>query len=401
MIVVAMVSTILPETNYTRYLIEAVQSRLTEDVRMLVYCDRREENMAVPLEEINLVWSSNPLYPFQIIKQVINDKPDIVHLQHEINMYGGPFTAILFPLLMFFLKMIRIKTIVTIHAVIAKDQMDGKLMRTFSWPQSKPFVRLAKCALSFIFRITSRLASGIIVHSQYLRSILISDYKARKDKVFVIPHGVPDKNVGSRTHSFRKEWGKHVEGKKIILYFGYVVRRKGLEHLIEAFTNVHENHPDYVLVMAGGELPYQKEYVVGLKHMVSEKGLKDKIVFTSFLNSGELERLFVLSEFVVLPCIYSISASGPLAIAMHYHKPVIATDIGTFHEDIDDGKDGLLYPIGDLEALEKAMNKLIEDSLLRQKLSEGMKVKAQNRCWSAIALKTYEIYQGLGASCPS
>ena len=399
MIVVAMVTSILPETNYSRYLAEAIQLRLKDDVKMLVYSDKRRENMAVPLKEIKLVWSPNPLYLFQIIRQVVNDKPDIVHIQHEVNMFGGPSTAILFPIVMVFLKMIRVKTIVTIHAVIAREQIDTELVKTFSWPQSRLFVILAKCALSFIFGMTSRLASGIIVHSQHLRSILISDYSAKESKIFVVPHGVPDKNAGNTTHSFEKEWGEYIEGKKIILYFGYIVRRKGLEHLIEAFTNVHKNQPDYVLVMAGGELSYQREYAMDLKRAVSEKGLKGKIIFTSFINSGELERLFRLSEFVVLPSIYSISASGPLAITMHYHKPVIAADIGTFHEDIEDGKDGLLYPVGDVEALEKAMNKLIEDSLLKQKLSEGMEVKARNRSWSVIALKTHEIYRALMTSC--
>ena len=393
-----MVSKILPETNYSRYLAEAVQSRLRDDVKMLVYTDKRRENMAVPLEEVKLVWSLNSLYPFQIVRQAVRDKPDIIHIQHEVNMFGGPSTAIIFPMLMFFLKLMRVKTIVTIHAVIARDQIDTELVKTFSWPQSKLFVVLIKRVLSFIFKITSRLASGIIVHSRHLRSILISDYNAGEDKVFVIPHGVPDKGAGNPAHSFEKEWGKYIEGKKIILYFGYIVRRKGLEHLIEAFTNVHKNHPDYVLVMAGGELSYQKEYAMDLKRTVRERGLRDKVIFTSFLSLGELEKLFDLSEFVVLPCIYSISASGPLAIAIHYHKPVVAADIGTFREDVENGKNGLLYPAGDVEGLEKAMARLIEDSLFRHKLSEEMKIKAQDRSWSVIALKTHEVYQALTAS---
>lgn len=395
MIKVAMVSSILPETNYSRFLIESIQSNLKDNVEMLVYTDKSRKNLEVPLDKVKLVWSASFLYPFQIFRQVIRDRVDIVHLQHEINMYGGPTTAVLFPLLMLLLRFTKAKRVVTIHAVVPKRQITCDFMEAFSRPCSKPFAILARYILSFICRMIPRLSSLVIVHSNYIRSVLISDYKAFPDKIMVIPHGVPDKEISKANHSSGGKLAKRIVDKKVILSFGYVVKRKDLEILIEAFSHVAKRHTDYLLVIAGGELPYQKGYISELKSLAKSKGLESNIVFTSFIDAKELERLFRLARFVVLPCKYSISASGPLAITIHYHKPVITTDVGTFHEDVRHGQDGILYPAGDISALERAMNRLIEDPALCQRLSRGMELKARERSWSNIASKTYQVYQRL------
>lgn len=395
MIKVAMVSTILPETNYSRFLIESIQSNLKDDVEMLVYTDKNRKNLEVPLDKIKLAWSASFLYPFQIFRQIIKDKVDIVHLQHEINMYGGPTTAVLFPLLMLLLRFTKAKSVVTIHAVMPKRQITRDFMKAFSRSCFRSFAFLTRYILSFIYQMTLCFPSLVIVHSNYIRSVLISDYKASPDKIIVIPHGVPDKRITEATHSSGGKWTKQIADKKVILSFGYVVKRKDLETLVEAFSRVAKKHIDYFLVIAGGELPYQKGYISELKSLAGNKGLKNNIIFTSFIDAKELERLFQLAQFVVLPCKYSISASGPLAITIHYHKPVIATDVGTFHEDIRQGQDGILYPVGDISALERAMNRLIEDPALCQRLSRGMELKARERSWFNIASKTYQVYQRL------
>jgi len=96
---------------------------------------------------------------------------------------------------------------------------------------------------------------------------------------------------------------------------------------------------------------------------------------------------------VVLPYTYSISSSLPLSFAIQHHKPVVATSIGSLKEEIEDGKDGILCPPKDHICLRKAMEKLIEDKKLYQKLSMGMKNKYKNHLWEKTAEQTYLFYE--------
>jgi len=94
---IVIISSILPATNYSAYLIDALQKKYPKKTDILVYASRDKANLKVPLKSISLVWSKNILYPLQILKQALKDKPKIVHLQHEINMFGGLLTAAIFP----------------------------------------------------------------------------------------------------------------------------------------------------------------------------------------------------------------------------------------------------------------------------------------------------------------
>lgn len=396
---IAMVTTLMPETHYSRYLIEALLDKLQEKVSLRIYSNREDEVTGLEKADINRCWLQNFLYPVQIAKQAVKDKVRIVHLQHEFNMYGGRATAILFPILILLLKLSRRKVIVTIHAVVPRSEIDSNFLEMFSKMKNKLMVIMLKIVLFYVYTITSWLSDFIIVHSNHLRSILASDYKANAEKILVIPHGVPARDTSARAQEINTAWWRRVKDKRIILYFGYVVKRKGLEYLIHAFERASKKHLDYVLVIAGGSLRGHEDYVATLTRLVAEKELSDKIVFTSFVTEMELQELLLLSKFVVLPALYSISASGPLAQAIAFHKPVITVDLGTFREEVVDGVEGLLYPPWDAQSLEDAMLKLMQNRDLLNKMSENMKAKAEERSWANIALRTSRVYATLMQFC--
>ena len=393
---VAFVTTLQPETHYSRYLIRALEEQLEGRTTFLVYADKNPENKLLPFKNVRLVWTPTFLFPFQIARQVLRDRPDVVHLQHEINMYGGPFTAIFFPFLLLLLRFAGTQSIVTIHSIVSSNQIDADFMRTFLWPPYHFLVLAVRLAFSFLYRSIARFAAKVIVHSRHMGSLLEEHYGIPSEKVAVIPIGVPAPKIApdnwiSSNHS----WGTLFEGEKIILYFGYIIRRKGLEYLIEAFQEIQARFPDYLLVLAGGELDYQREYARSLREDVKNRGLASRILFTSFISGKEIERLFARCEFVVLPYTYSISSSLPLSFAMQYGKPVIATRLGTLAEEVEDGVTGLLVPARDSAALSEAMQRLITDELLLRRLGEGARERGQQRSWAGVASQTIQVYRAL------
>lgn len=391
---VALVSTIQPETHYTRYLADALQGGFEKDLDLLLYVDKDPKNKKTVLKNVKLVWTKGFFYLFQVIKQAFIDRPDIVHIQQEMNMYGTPFTVIVFPLLIFLLFILRIRTVVTFHAVVASEQIDLKFLQTFSWPEKRRFLLPLRFVFAYLYKTTGLFANGVIVHSNYARNILVESYCIKRDKIISIPIGVSIAQLDNLEKVFLgKSLGKKMNKKKMILFFGYILKRKGLDYLIRVFNEIAPRYPDYILVLAGGILDYQKNYATNLKKKIKNFGLEKRVIFTPFLTQPQIEKFYHLCHFVVLPYIYSISSSLPLSFAIQHHKPVIATSIGSLKEEIEDGEDGILCPPEDTVCLRKAMEKLIENKKFYQKLVSGMKKKHKNRLWKKTARQTYFFYK--------
>lgn len=393
---VAFVTTLQPETHYSRYIIAALQERFRVKATLLVYTDKDQRNAQLSLKNVVPVWTPTIFFPFQIARQVLRDKPAVVHLQHEINMYGGPFTAIFFPFLLLLLRFAGTQTVVTVHSVVSGNQIDADFMRTFLWPPFHPLILTVRLAFSFLYRSIARFAAKVIVHSRFMGSLLKEQYGVPSDKIVAIPIGVPAPRIAAdEPITFDQTWASGLEEKKVILYFGYIIRRKGLEYLIEAFQGIQAKYPDYVLVLAGGELDYQREYARSLREEVRQRGLEGRILFTSFITGDEIEKLFARCEFVVLPYTYSISSSLPLSFAMEYGKPVIATELGTLAEEVENGLTGLLVPARNSAALADAMERLITDQAFGYALGEGARKRGRQRSWAAVAERTIQVYRAV------
>jgi glycosyltransferase involved in cell wall biosynthesis len=363
---------------------------------LLVYADKDPRNREAGLKNVKLVWTPTFAFPIQILRQVLLDGPDLVHIQHEINMYGGPFTAALFPFMLFLLRLARLKIVVTIHSVVPMDQIDTEFMRTFSWPASRMVVRAARLFFLLLYRSTTLFASRTIVHSRFMAMLLEKHYGVPREKIAIIPIGVPVSQITKGESPVSDgSWRSSLRDKKIILYFGYIIRRKGLEYLIEAFEEIQAQHPDYVLVLAGGELDYQRDYARSLHQDVKRRGLDRRILFTSFIKGAEIEKLFAQCEFVVLPYTYSISSSLPLSFAMQYAKPVIATNLGTLAEEVEEGVTGFLVPARDSSAISAAIQRLIDDPALLHQLCVGTRERARQRSWEVAADQTLQVYRGV------
>lgn len=386
---VAMVSPLFPLSHYTVFLGKGLDS--LESVEMHYYRSKSEK-IDVPLKRVKDVWTRSMKYPFEVFHQCMLDKPDVVHVQHEFSMFGGRITALVFPLLLLLLRLGRFKTVVTVHAVVPISDIDGFFAKTFAFP--KNLYLFLKMLLVLIYGSISVLASTIIVHANYSRGVMIYDYKAKPENVFVVPIGV-SKPVSSELLSHK--WTDTLRGKRPILFFGYLVERKGVEYLTEAFARISRRSADLVLVVAGGILPYSYPYIRMLLDLIDKFGIKDRVCFltTTPFPMDELHELYELSEFVVLPYTYSFSSSLALSFAMQHAKPVIVTDLGVFKEEIDDNVEGLLCAPGSSSSLEEAMEKLIQSATLKDTLSSNMRMKAEGRDWSLVAQKNLNVYTSI------
>lgn len=160
------------------------------------------------------------------------------------------------------------------------------------------------------------------------------------------------------------------ERKKKVVSLGRLEYPKNQELLIEAFEEFHKKFSEYTLHFYGKGT---KEGA--LKMMTARKHLEDAVVFHGFCSNAAEEAAD--SAMFVLSSDYE-GVSNSMAEAMAMGIPVISTDCppGGCRTYIEDGRNGLLVPVGDAHGLAEAMERIASDRKLAEQLSaEGAKIR--------------------------
>ena len=161
----------------------------------------------------------------------------------------------------------------------------------------------------------------------------------------------------------------HGERNRNITTFCRISNQKNLPLLVEAFSQVHNKHPEYTLRIIG-DAPNEEGKVVlqTLDKQLNELNLKQSVILEPFMKN--------VHEAVIKDAMYVNSSdyegiSNAMLEAMAIGMPVICTDcpIGGAKATIKDGENGLLVPIQNAAMLAKAMNRVIEEKELADKLS--------------------------------
>lgn len=231
-------------------------------------------------------------------------------------------------------------------------------------------------------------SNKIIVHGNQLKNDLIDFYKRKSEDVFIIPHG---------EFSFYNRWDARIKDaaadntEKKILFFGEVRKNKGLEYLIKAEKYISEKVHNYKIVIAG---KFFDEPENNYKYYESMILNKDKfVIIDRYIPNDEVGKLFKESTIVVLPYI-SASQSGILPIAFAYGKPVVATNVGSLREVLENNKAGFLVPpCNPLELANALSDLLLDDKKCHQFGEYAKKLANDTLSWDKIALKTIDVYE--------
>jgi glycosyltransferase involved in cell wall biosynthesis len=127
---------------------------------------------------------------------------------------------------------------------------------------------------------------------------------------------------------------------KVILFFGYVRKYKGLDILIEAFAQLAPKMPELKLLICGEFYDDPQEYT----DLIERLGIAPSTVLVNqYIPNEEVMQYFAVSELVVQPY-RSATQSGILNMAYGALKPVVVTNVGGLQEFVDDGKTGIIVP---------------------------------------------------------
>jgi glycosyltransferase involved in cell wall biosynthesis len=216
----------------------------------------------------------------------------------------------------------------------------------------KNYVRFINTYRCFLYRH----ANAFIAYSNKAKDFLVKK-GVQEERIFVggqvMPESLLQKVSISKSDTDFKD-------KKIVLYLGYLNKRKGVDYLIKAFKNLQIINSVLIIAGAGDEED-------NLKSLARD----DKsIYFSGYVEGVEKSKYYSIADIFVLPTLHD---PWGLVIneAMYFGLPIIITDAADASEIIKDN--GFVIKPGDQKALENALKALLEDDELRKKM--GMKSK--------------------------
>ena len=221
-------------------------------------------------------------------------------------------------------------------------------------------------------KFLSMLASRVIPVSKAVGK-RFEGISHRSDKFVVIYNGVDVKEFGPQQADKRFKEEFEIEDDSILVgTLGQLIPSKGQKLFLKAAAEVLKLFPGIKFVIVGdGNETYRNR----LEDLSRELGINEKVIFTGFRE--DIPRIMASLDIIAFPTHHFEGFSRVVLEGMASSKPVITTAIGGNPEAIEDGKNGILVPVGDLKGLARAILELAMDETKRAQIGEAGRRRAE------------------------
>ncbi len=321
--------------------------------------------------EVKFEFYENDLDSYRRTADYLNfSNVDVVSLQHEYGIYGGPAGSFILPML----RDLRIPIVTTLHTILQKPSTDRRR----------------------VLREISQISSRLVVMTERGRNMLRDIYEIPEEKIDLIPHGIPDMSFID-TSFFKDQFG--VEGKQVLMTFGLLSPNKGIESLLRALPEIVKEFPNLVYIILGATHPnlireHGEAYRLGLERMAQDMGIKRNVSFYNrFVDIEELKSFLGMTDVYVTPYLNAEQiTSGTLAYAIGVGKAVVSTPFWHAQELLADDR-GILVPFGDSSALAREIIALFKDETRRHAMRKRAYLYARDMIWSSTAHRYMESFE--------
>jgi glycosyltransferase involved in cell wall biosynthesis len=370
---VALIGNYLPRqcgiATFTTDLVEALSAEAPDINCWAVAINDKPEGYAYP-EKVRFEINQNNLTDYSVASEFLNiSQVDIVCVQHEYGLFGGPAGSHLLKLL----GEIRMPVVTTLHTVLRDPA---------------PEYREVMCKLS-------DLSDRLIVMSRKAFDFLKDIYSVPEEKIAFIHHGIPD--TPFIDSSFNKDkFG--VEGKKVLLTFGLLSPNKGIESVLRALPAVTRKHPDVTYIILGVTHPHilqahGEEYRISLQQLVRKLNISGHVIFQNrFVVLKELCEFLGIADIYVTPYLEEAQiTSGTLAYAMGTGKAVISTPYWYATEMLAEGR-GRIVPFNNPDAMAEQIIDLLDNDVNRHAIRKKAYTFCREAIWKEVSRRYLEVF---------
>ena len=300
---------------------------------------------------------------------------EVVSVQHEFGIYGGPAGSHLLALL----RDVRMPVVTTLHTVLREPNPDQRA----------------------VMEQLDELSNRFIVMADRGKRYLEQIYGIAPEKIDVIPHGIPD--IPFIDPNFNKDqFG--VEGKTVLLTFGLLSANKGIEHVIEALPMILQQHPNVVYIILGATHPNViaregETYRLKLERLAEDRSVTRNVIFYNrFVTLEELKEFIGAADVYITPYLNeSQITSGTLAYTFGAGKAVISTPYWHAKELLAKER-GILVPFSDPQAIAEGVNRFLCDPILMTATRKRAWKLGRGMIWSVVAQRHMESFERARAS---
>jgi glycosyltransferase involved in cell wall biosynthesis len=281
------------------------------------------------------------------------------------------------------------------------------VMRCFPW-----LAKLAGCKQIFFNDHSSRLRGqvaaplslskrivGRILTAPLTAIVSVSDFTSRTGDVLgitsarnvVVANGVEVREMDLRRRAeFRERYGI-ANQDLVITQVCWMVEVKGVESMLRAAAMLVRAHSNlrFLFVGDGPELPRYRKLAI-------ELGIEGAVTFTGFLGNPTGMGVFDASDIYCQPSLWQEASGLAVLEAMSVKLPVIASNTGGLPENVQDGRSGILVPVGGSLEIYAALERLLGDADLRRRMGEaGYRLILKEHRIEDTARKYVEVFLGL------
>lgn len=295
---------------------------------------------------------------------------DVICVQHEFGIFGGPAGSHLLALL----RELRMPIVTTLHTVLREPNAEQRR----------------------VMRELLPLSTRLVVMTERGRDMLREVYGTPIAKIDLIPHGIPDMPFADPNY-FKDEFA--VAGKQVLLTFGLLSPNKGIEYALRALPDILREFPNMVYIVLGQTHPNLlrdegEAYRLTLERLAKDLGVQKHVVFFNrFVELEELMRFIGAADIYLTPYLTeSQITSGTLAYAFGAGNAVVSTPYWHAAELLT-AERGKLVPFRDPAAIATAVRELLHDEPLRHLMRKNAYKLGRDMVWSRVAQLYLESFE--------
>jgi glycosyltransferase involved in cell wall biosynthesis len=212
-----------------------------------------------------------------------------------------------------------------------------------------------------------------------------------KNRIEVIPNGInlADLEDGSGRAELEATWGQ-LKGKRWLLFLGRLHPIKGLDLLIQAFSQIAPQFRDHLLVLAG---PDEKGFLKQVQKMVADSGTSNQVLITGPVYGKAKVGLLKESEVFTLTS-YSEGFPMSVAEALGCGVPVLLTEACNIPEVASKEAGFVVSP--SVAAISQALTDLLRDDILRRNMGRNARDLASSRfTWDKVTRQTLALCEDI------
>jgi glycosyltransferase involved in cell wall biosynthesis len=313
-------------------------------------------------KHIKIKASINSINPFNWIKVGLalrKQQPDLIIIRYWI-----PFLAPALGTIARIAKNKKTKIIAIVDNMIPHEKRIGDTLLTHYFSKS----------MDGFLTMSLKVSDDVKLFSK--KPLLLSPHP-------IFDHfGLPISKLAARNNL------KLSQSDKIILFFGFIRKYKGLDLLIAAMASPAIREQQIKLMIVGEFYEDEKNYLDQIHHL----GLQDQIlIYNDFVSDEEVKNYVCSADFIIQPY-RNATQSGVTPLAYHFDKPMLVTNVGALADTVPNGKVGVVvdpYP----ESIAKGILELYTNGM--DSYLPYIAIEKQKYSWKKMAENFITLHQQL------